>query len=173
MPPGVGFEAGAAGRPVKSRRKTIRAVITRTIIDGTIDMMESPARIVFTMASWHRAFPETFGHREAVPDGKMKPLISPFRRHRHFLHRVRGGVAQECVIKKLRSLARMPLKKTAARFLRANALPVLCFDLPRHRGGKEPFKRPADTGRQFGRHGDQQASHLSCRPRSDPRCDRQ
>jgi hypothetical protein len=74
-------------------------------------MMESPARIVFTMASWHRAFPETFRHREAVPDGKMKPLISPFRRHRHFLHRVRGGVAQECVIKKLRSLARMPLKK--------------------------------------------------------------
>ena len=39
--------------------------------------------------------------------------------------------------------------------------------------GTEPFKRPADTGRQFGRPGDQQASHLSRRPRSDPRCRRQ
>jgi hypothetical protein len=41
--PGVGFEAGAAGGVVSSRRKTSRAVITRTIIDGsTVDMRESP-----------------------------------------------------------------------------------------------------------------------------------
>jgi site-specific DNA recombinase len=31
-----------------------------------------------------------------------------------------------------------------------NAIPVLCFDLPHHRGGKESFERPTDTGRQFG-----------------------
>ena len=54
-----------------------------------------------------------------------------------------------------------------------NALPLLCFDLPRHRGRKEPVERPADTGGQSGRPGDQQASHLSCRPRSSPRRPRQ
>jgi hypothetical protein len=43
LAPGVGFEAGAAERVVSSRRKTSRAVITRTIIDGsTVDMRESP-----------------------------------------------------------------------------------------------------------------------------------
>ena len=35
-------------------------------------------------------------------------------------------------------------------------LSVLCFDFPHHRSGKDPFERPADTGRQFGRPGDQQ-----------------
>jgi hypothetical protein len=43
---------------MKSRRKTSRAVITRTSIDGKVDMRESPDRIVFTMASWRRAFSE-------------------------------------------------------------------------------------------------------------------
>jgi hypothetical protein len=52
--PGVSFEAGAAERVVSSRRKTSRAVITRTIIDGTTDMRESSDRIVFAMASWRR-----------------------------------------------------------------------------------------------------------------------
>src|SRR3984893_3850127 len=47
LAPGVGFEPDAAGRVVSSRRKTSRAVITRTIIDGTTDMRESPDRIVF------------------------------------------------------------------------------------------------------------------------------
>jgi len=52
LAPGVSFEAGAAGRVVSSRRKTSRAVIRRTINDGTTDMRESPDWIVFTMASW-------------------------------------------------------------------------------------------------------------------------
>jgi hypothetical protein len=39
---GGGVDAGAAGRAVSSRRKTTRAVIMRTIIDGTTDMRESP-----------------------------------------------------------------------------------------------------------------------------------
>jgi hypothetical protein len=43
LAPGVGFEAGAAGRVMSSRRKTSRAVITRTIIEGTVDMRESPS----------------------------------------------------------------------------------------------------------------------------------
>ena len=43
LAPGVGFEkARAAGRVVSSRRKTSRAVITRTIIDGTTDMRGIP-----------------------------------------------------------------------------------------------------------------------------------
>src|ERR1700730_17204773 len=54
LAPGVGFEPDAAGRVVSSRRKTSRAVITRTIIDGTTDMRESPDQIVFTMARWRR-----------------------------------------------------------------------------------------------------------------------
>lgn len=41
LAPGVGSEAGGAGRVVSSRRKTSRAVITRTIIDGTVDMRNS------------------------------------------------------------------------------------------------------------------------------------
>ena len=45
---GGGFVAGAAGRAVSSRRKTTRAVITRTIIDGTTDMRESPDWIVLS-----------------------------------------------------------------------------------------------------------------------------
>jgi hypothetical protein len=46
---GGGFVAGAAGRAVSSGRKTTRVVITRTIIDGTTDMRESPDWIVLSM----------------------------------------------------------------------------------------------------------------------------
>jgi hypothetical protein len=52
LEPGVGFEAGAAERAVSSWRKIIRAVITRTIIDGSaVAMREFP---VFSMASLRR-----------------------------------------------------------------------------------------------------------------------
>jgi hypothetical protein len=52
LAPGVGFDAGAAERAVSLRRKTIRAVITRTIIDGSVvAMREFP---VFSMASLRR-----------------------------------------------------------------------------------------------------------------------
>ena len=54
-----------------------------------------------------------------------------------------------------------------------NTLSVLCFDLPHYRRGTDPFKQPADTGWQFGRPGDCQASLISRRPRSDPRWGRQ
>ena len=46
---GGGVKAGPAGRPVSSRRNTTRAVIMRTIIDGTTDMRESPDWIVLLM----------------------------------------------------------------------------------------------------------------------------
>jgi hypothetical protein len=39
---------------VISRRKTIRAVIMRTIIDGTTDMRESPDWIVLSMTAGRR-----------------------------------------------------------------------------------------------------------------------
>ena len=51
---GGGVKAGPAGRPVSSRRNTTRAVIMRTIIDGTTDMRESPDWIVLSMSSWRR-----------------------------------------------------------------------------------------------------------------------
>src|ERR1700731_2997431 len=38
------------------------------------------------------------------------------------------------------------------------------FRPPSSPGQEGPFKRPADTGRQFGRPGDQQDSHISRRP---------
>jgi len=41
--------APGAAQAVISRRKTIRAVIIRTIIDGTTDMRESPDWIVLSM----------------------------------------------------------------------------------------------------------------------------
>ena len=66
MAPGAGFKP-VADQAMISRPKTSNAVITRTIIDGTTDMRESPDRIVFTMASWRRGFPGNLRRREVVP----------------------------------------------------------------------------------------------------------
>jgi hypothetical protein len=42
-PPRVGLKPVVADQMTISRRKTIRSVIMRTIIDGTTDMRESPS----------------------------------------------------------------------------------------------------------------------------------
>src|ERR1700730_16526765 len=60
LAPGVGFEAGAAGRVVSSPRKTSRAVITRTIIDGsTVDIRESPGVFYGKLATGLTGRPRT------------------------------------------------------------------------------------------------------------------
>jgi len=48
------FLAAGAGQAVISRRKTIRAVIMRTIIEGTTDMRESPDWSVLSMTAGGR-----------------------------------------------------------------------------------------------------------------------
>jgi hypothetical protein len=93
---GIGFEAGVAGRVLKSRRKTIRAVITRTIIDGTTDMRESPDWIVFLFQDGddgfgqaaYRAFAEPIVLLVLNPRQQRDPcraglgISSKLRRHR-------------------------------------------------------------------------------------------
>ena len=68
MASGIGFEAGVARRVVSSRRKTISAVITRTIIDGsTVDIRESSGvsdcklatRLTGKATSWAYAEPSS------------------------------------------------------------------------------------------------------------------
>jgi hypothetical protein len=75
---GGAFEADATREVMSSRRKTIRAVITRTIIDGsTVDMREAPDWIVLSMQTGDgfdqeatcRAFTEPIASSPALTSG--------------------------------------------------------------------------------------------------------
>ncbi|MDQ6867838.1 MAG: hypothetical protein M3178_05375 [Pseudomonadota bacterium] len=74
MAPGVGFEAGAAGRVVSSRRKTSRAVITRTI-EGTVDMRESPSVFYGKLATGFTRRPLT----GLLPNSSQTQLLRALR----------------------------------------------------------------------------------------------
>ena len=90
-----GVKAGPAGRPVSSRRNTTRAVIMRTIIDGTTDMRESPIGLCF-LCQVGDGFDQEFAYRAfLLPNpsqsncfmsrGNKADLTAPEMFARHFV----------------------------------------------------------------------------------------